>query len=140
MGLKKIFLVLTLCPAFAALLGTAAFAQELVLGGQAIGIQISTRGVLVAGLTGVETSDGERCPAGDAGICTGDLIVGVGESELDSAQDFVNAVGELSGQPVTVVVEREGAHAAIPCSRCSRAKVNGCSGCGCVTAYQASAR
>ena len=48
MGLKKIFLVLTLCPAFAALLGTAAFAQELVLGGQAIGIQISTRGVLVA--------------------------------------------------------------------------------------------
>ena len=27
MGLKKIFLVLTLCPAFAALLGTAAFAQ-----------------------------------------------------------------------------------------------------------------
>ena len=108
MGLKKIFLVLTLCPAFAALLGTAAFAQELVLGGQAIGIQISTRGVLVAGLTGVEPSDGERCPAGDAGICTGDLIVGVGESELDSAQDFVNAVGELSGQPVTVVVEREG--------------------------------
>ena len=79
-----------------------------MLGGQAIGIQISTRGVLVAGLTGVETSDGERCPAGDAGICTGDLIVGVGESELDSAQDFVNAVGELSGQPVTVVVEREG--------------------------------
>lgn len=85
MGLKKIFLVLTLCPAFAALLGTAAFAQELVLGGQAIGIQISTRGVLVAGLTDVETTDGERCPAGDAGICTGDLIVGVGESELDSA-------------------------------------------------------
>ena len=41
MGLKKIFLVLTLCPAFAALLGTAAFAQELVLGGQAIGIQIT---------------------------------------------------------------------------------------------------
>ena len=108
MGLKKFFLVLTLCPAFAALLGTAAFAQELVLGGQAIGIQISTRGVLVAGLTGVETSDGERCPAGDAGICTGDLIVGVGESELDCAQDFVNAVGELNGQPVTVVVEREG--------------------------------
>ena len=132
MGLKKIFLVLTLCPAFAALLGTAAFAQELVLGGQAIGIQISTRGVLVAGLTDVETSDGERCPAGDAGICTGDLIVGVGESELDCAQDFVDAVGELNGQPVTVVVEREGSItdaeiiSVVPGSSGTPGELNGC--------------
>ena len=43
MGLKKIFLVLTLCPAFAALLGTAAFAQELVLGGQASAVPRATR-------------------------------------------------------------------------------------------------
>ncbi len=108
MGLKKLMITLVLCPVLAAALGTAAFAQELLLGGQAVGIQISTRGVLVAGLTEISTADGESCPAGDAGICAGDLIVGVGGTELDSAQDFVNAVGELDGQPVTVTVERGG--------------------------------
>lgn len=109
MGWKKIILTLTLCPLLAAALCTAAFAQELLLGGQAVGIQISTRGVLVAGLTEIATAEGERCPAGDAGICKGDLIIGVGGRELDSAQDFVNAVGELDGEPVTVTVERGGA-------------------------------
>lgn len=106
MGLKKLVITLAICPALAAALSTAAFAQELLLGGQAVGIQISTRGVLVAGLTEITTADGARCPAGDAGICAGDLIVGIDGQDLDCAQDFVNAVGELDGQPVTMTIER----------------------------------
>lgn len=66
MGLKKIFLVLTLCPAFAALLGTAAFAQELVLGRAGDRDTDKHARRSCAGLTDVETTDGERCPAGDA--------------------------------------------------------------------------
>ena len=37
--------------AVAAALTTAAWAQELVVGGQAVGIQVGTKGVLIAGLT-----------------------------------------------------------------------------------------
>ena len=37
--------------AVAAALTTAAWAQELVVGGQAVGIQVGTKGVLIAGLS-----------------------------------------------------------------------------------------
>ena len=52
-----------------------AFAEELIVGGQAVGIQISTEGVLVAGLSQVETVDGTASPAEDAGLKQGDVII-----------------------------------------------------------------
>ena len=62
-----------------AVLGTspAAFAQELAVGGQIVGIQIHTEGVLVAGVGAVETAEGRRAPAAEAGVKEGDLVVAV---------------------------------------------------------------
>ena len=40
----------------------SAFAKELVVGGQAVGIQVETRGALVAGITQVETAEGIKSP------------------------------------------------------------------------------
>ena len=64
------------------LLTVPAFAQELILGGQAVGIQISTAGVLVAGLSEVQTAEGTRSPAAEAGLKEGDLIVGADGATL----------------------------------------------------------
>ena len=44
-----------------------AFAQELLVGGQAVGIQISTDGVIVAGFCPVETEYGAVNPAAGSG-------------------------------------------------------------------------
>ena len=43
---------------FIACTAAPAFAQELLVGGQAVGIQISTDGVIVAGFCPVETEEG----------------------------------------------------------------------------------
>ena len=40
------------------LLTVPAWAQELIVGGQAVGIQLSTEGILVAGVSEVQTPDG----------------------------------------------------------------------------------
>ena len=57
----------TILPALIALALVAAaptaFARELALGGQVVGIQISTAGVLVAGTGAVDTGEGSRSPA-----------------------------------------------------------------------------
>mgnify|MGYP000765274785 CR=1 FL=1 len=56
-------------------LSAPAFAQELLVGGQIVGVQISTKGVLVAGLSEVETADGSVTPAKTAGVKQGDIIL-----------------------------------------------------------------
>ena len=70
------------------LLGPAAHAQELTLGGQVVGIQIETEGVVVAGLSQVETESGSACPARDAGICVGDRILSLDGGPVTSGPEI----------------------------------------------------
>ena len=88
-------------------LSAPAFAQELLVGGQVVGIQISTRGVLVAGLSEVETTDGVCTPAKSAGVRQGDLIIKVDGKPVSKAADVISAVEAAAGQPVKLCLERE---------------------------------
>ncbi|MBQ9685542.1 MAG: SpoIVB peptidase [Oscillospiraceae bacterium] len=69
-----------------------AFAQELIVGGQAVGIQITTEGVLVGGLSAVETASGSVSPAEDAGLRTGDLIVSVNGRTVSDAAALMDSI------------------------------------------------
>ena len=93
--------------AVAAALTTAAWAQELVVGGQAVGIQVGTKGVLIAGLTQVETANGSKSPAQDAGLKKGDLIVELGGESIAKASELIDRVAELDGRPAELTVQRE---------------------------------
>ena len=88
-------------------LSAPAFAQELLVGGQVVGIQISTRGVLVAGLSEVETTDGVCTPAKSAGVRQGDLIMKADGTPVSKAADVISAVEAAAGQPVKLCLERE---------------------------------
>ena len=88
-------------------LSAPAFAQELLVGGQVVGIQISTRGVLVAGLSEVETTDGVCTPAKSAGVRQGDLIIKTDGKPVSKAADVISAVEAAAGQPVKLCLERE---------------------------------
>ena len=55
-------------------MGMAAQAASLVPLGQAVGIQMTTAGVLVADLAEVDTPGGTCTPAKDAGLRPGDVI------------------------------------------------------------------
>lgn len=85
-----------------------AFAQELLVGGQVVGVQISTRGVLVAEISQVETAEGCCSPAGDAGVCRGDLILKAGGCQVSKAADIISLVVDSCGEPVSLTVQRDG--------------------------------
>ena len=75
-----------------------AFAQELLLGGQVVGVQISMKGVLVAGLSQVETAEGSCAPAKDAGVQGGQTV--------SKAADVISAVEQAGGAAVELELER----------------------------------
>lgn len=87
-------------------LSVPAFAQELLVGGQIVGVQISTKGVLVAGLSEVETAEGSCSPARAAGVKQGDIILKAAGAPVSKAADVIAAVEKACGQPVALCVER----------------------------------
>ena len=88
------------------LLTVPAFAQELIVGGQTVGIQISTEGVLVAGLSEVETAEGVCRPAAEAGLREGDLITGADGATLPDAAALMAAIASAGEESLTLSVKR----------------------------------
>ena len=85
-----------------------AFAEELVVGGQAVGIQISTEGVLVAGINEVETIEGTASPAVDAGIKPGDLILSIDGKSVSDAASVADAVEGAENSGLKISISRKG--------------------------------
>ena len=107
MTIKKIMAAIT-ATVLCFMLSAAALAESLVPGGGAVGIRMTTDGVVVAGISEVETSSGKRSPAADAGLKKGDVITRLGGSEIATAQDFKAALSALDGSNTTVTFERGG--------------------------------
>lgn len=89
-------------------LALSAYAIELIPVGEAVGIEIKTAGVLVAGVTSIDRVDGSASPAKDAGVLMGDIIVKLGADEIKTAEDFSAASAKLNGDEITITVERQG--------------------------------
>ena len=106
--MRKNFLTALCCMVLLPGLTATAFAQELIVGGQPVGIQMEIDGVVVAGLGPVETEKGNVTPAEAAGIKEGDLITAVGGREIGSAAEFIEAVSCSGGEETEVTVERGG--------------------------------
>ena len=103
----------TIVSGLCALLLTAALpvcaaAQELALGGRPLGIELLTEGVTVAGFAEVETDGGAVSPAREAGVLEGDRIVRIGGQPIGGAQDFIDAVERLQGDPAEIGLLRAG--------------------------------
>ena len=60
--------------------------------GQAVGIQMTTAGVLVADLAEVDTPGGKATPAKDAGLLPGDVICRIDGRDIASSADFLAAM------------------------------------------------
>ncbi len=90
--------------------GATALATEqrmLVPMGNTVGIQMHTDGVLVVGLSATREGQ-EISPAAIAGVIPGDLIVAVNGNKIGSAEDFKAQMQKLTGDPVELVVLRNG--------------------------------
>ena len=90
-----------------AALPLAAYAVDaLVPMGCAVGIELETDGVMVAGFSEIETAAGRVSPAADAGMKTGDVIVAIGEKRVGDAAQLIAALSSLDAQPVRLTVRR----------------------------------
>lgn len=101
-----IALLLTAVVISAFVLPTSALGEKVYAGGNAFGIKFFTKGVLVAGITAVETASGLVSPAGDAGIKAGDIITSVNGSDVISADGFLRLIADNGNKNLTLGVSR----------------------------------
>ena len=93
------------------LCGTQAYALEaeaLVPIGKAVGIRLDVGGVMVAGISEVETAMGKVSPADNAGVRPGDVITEVAGRATPNAAEFISAIQKLDGSEVELAVLRGG--------------------------------
>ena len=80
---------------------------KLIPGGNAIGVKLNTKGVLVVAVTDVIGIDGKRSnPAKEAGLKVGDSIVKINEIKVKDAEHVVELLNSTDGKKIKIIVER----------------------------------
>lgn len=77
-----------------------------VPGGVPFGVKLYTEGVIVVGMTDVDTSDGAVNPARLAGICEGDAILKISGCQVNTTEDVAKAFENCDGNPIDVELRR----------------------------------
>lgn len=81
--------------------------QHLVPGGNAIGVRLNTKGVLVVAVTDVIGVDGKRYnPAKEAGIKNGDSILEIDNIKVRDASHVVELLNKIQDREIEIIVER----------------------------------
>ncbi|MBR2413721.1 MAG: SpoIVB peptidase [Clostridia bacterium] len=75
-------------------------------GGDVIGLQMLTDGVIVVDVQSFESVNGEVSPAKDAGLQKGDIITAVNGVQVSDNQSFSSAISDSSGQEIDMTFIR----------------------------------
>ena len=79
---------------------------ELAPCGTPFGVKILTDGVLIVGLNEIATDRGNKNPAKEVGLCTGDLITQVDGAAVRSNEELAAIIKKSGGKPVTICYRR----------------------------------
>ncbi len=80
--------------------------KEVVACGNAIGVKIRTKGLLVIGISDVEDTSGNKSfPAKQSGIKPGDMILQANENDLVSINDLIEQIDESDGQDIHLSIK-----------------------------------
>ena len=82
--------------------------QTLVPVGHTVGIKLFSDGVLVVGLSPVDTPDGQATPAKSCGLKEGDIITHIDGQEVDTIEEVQTILKETSGQEMSILCLRDG--------------------------------
>ncbi len=74
--------------------------------GMPFGIKMFTQGVLVVGLSDVDSRQGAKSPARLAGLRVGDSILSINKEEVSSTSQVASIVENSKGRPLTLHVRR----------------------------------
>jgi stage IV sporulation protein B len=80
--------------------------QYVCVGGQIFGIKLYADGVMVIGMSDVDTPSGPKDPALDAGIRKGDVIISVGGQRVTTNEEIGKIFMSSSGAPLDVSFKR----------------------------------
>ncbi len=80
--------------------------RVLIPGGQAVGVALTTQGVLVVGTSDLGGENGAS-PARLAGIRPGDVLMQLGGQNIESSEHLSELVAKSSGRPVVVKMLRD---------------------------------
>lgn len=83
--------------------------KKIIPSGEAIGVKIQTKGVLVVGLSSITAPDGKKhSPAANAGFEVGDTILEIDGHKIEKERDISTIVNENSQKKLNFLVERAG--------------------------------
>lgn len=83
-----------------------AVSRRVVPLGRAVGIKLFSDGVLVVGLSAIETDQGSKSPGKDCGLKLGDVITHVDGDQVDTIQQVQTLVAQHRDQPLTIQAMR----------------------------------
>lgn len=87
----------------------AANNSSVILGGQSIGININVDGILILGFSDFQGLNGKKCcPAREAGLKEGDIIVAVNGEAVYTATEFSNIVDKCASEKMSIEYKRDG--------------------------------
>lgn len=70
--------------------------------GRAVGIKLFSDGVIVVGMSDVETGQGTVNPARDCGLQEGDIITHINSEEVDTIEEVREVLQDLEGEPMSI--------------------------------------
>lgn len=81
--------------------------RMVIPGGEAFGIKMFSKGLLVTKVEGFDTENGNVCPAESAGILTNDIIVSVNDEEINTCKTLKEIIESCSGLPIEIKIMRD---------------------------------
>ncbi len=77
--------------------------KQVVACGNTVGVKLDISGILVIGVSDVETSDGQKVlPSKDTGVRPGYLITEVNNNTMDNIDDLIEEINNSSGNPIKI--------------------------------------
>ena len=82
--------------------------QMVVPLGRTVGIKLFSDGVMVVGLSEVDTGGGKSAPARECGLRAGDIITHINSEEVDTIEEVQHVLAQVGGEKMSIRASREG--------------------------------
>lgn len=77
-------------------------------GGMPFGVKLFTKGVIVVGISSVETENGNKDPSGDGGLRVGDVIMEIDGKAVNTTDEVSAFIANSRGKSLSFRIDRDG--------------------------------
>ncbi len=81
---------------------------RLIPGGSLFGVKFFTRGVMIVGMSDIESDGGILNPAARSGLDVGDCLIALNDTEVNTVEEVADIVEKSEGKTIKIRYERDG--------------------------------